>query len=235
MKIYFQLSFFLFFLQEHFVQVMSDVDEENIKNYGQIPSQLELYRSLFKQKRAEQMMAVESIIKMEKYEKRYQIINMIFEKILKTVQEAKNEIVTSGYIAGDEFPDEQKQKEAIGNIVENTAFLGDIVLRSPDIAHKLFARNKEWKLLTLWSLSFTNNTRIYDDTDSKLLHLMAQELNLIPRDANYFNPFSDKAKIKNSEYERKTQKETQNSSKHETKRDKKKKKSKGPRLSHAEL
>lgn len=25
---------------------------------------------------------------------------------------------------------------------------------------------------------------------------MAQELNLIPRDANYFNPFSDEAKIK---------------------------------------
>lgn len=44
---------------------------------------MKLDRRLFKQKRAEQMMAVESIIKMEKYEKRYQIINMIFEKILK--------------------------------------------------------------------------------------------------------------------------------------------------------
>ncbi|CAB4039954.1 Hypothetical predicted protein, partial [Paramuricea clavata] len=82
------------------------------------------------------MMAVENIIKMNDYEKQYRIINMIFEKLFKTVQDAKNEITTSGYIPGEEFPAEQKQKEAIGHIVENTALLGDVVLRLPDIAHK---------------------------------------------------------------------------------------------------
>lgn len=200
-------------------------------NDGQMPSQLALYRRIFKQKRLEQMMAVENIIKMNDYEKQYRIINMIFEKLFKTVQDAKNEITTSGYIPGEEFPAEQKQKEAIGHIVENTALLGDVVLRLPDIAHKIFSKNKEWELLTLWSLSFTNSTTIYDEVDSKLLNLMAQELKLIPRDPNYFNPFTDEAKRKRT----KAGKEVPNSSKHENKSHKKKKNARGPRLSHTEL
>lgn len=43
--------------------------------------------------------------------------------LIETVQEAKNEIVTSGYNAGDEFPDEQKQKEGkylLTDVVYNT-------------------------------------------------------------------------------------------------------------------
>jgi hypothetical protein len=42
-----------------------------------------LDRRIFKQKRLEQMMAVENIIKMNDYEKQYRIINMIFEKLFK--------------------------------------------------------------------------------------------------------------------------------------------------------
>ncbi|XP_028405716.1 coiled-coil domain-containing protein 134-like isoform X2 [Dendronephthya gigantea] len=177
------------------------------------------------------MVAVENVLKLNDYEKQYKILNMIFEKLFKIIQEAKKEVTTSGYNPGDEFPVEQKQKEAIGHIVENTALLGDVVLRLPDITKKLFSKNKEWKLLTLWSLSFTNSTTIYDETDSKLLSLMAQELKLIPRDPNYFNPFTEESKRK---IKKSIKEEDPISSNHENKSHKKKK-PRGPRLSHGEL
>ena len=229
----FQLCSFVYLLTTSLAQIVSDVNQHGGNlNDGQMPSQLALYRSVFKQKRLEQMMAVENIIKMNNYEKQYKIINMIFERLFKTVQDAKTDVTTGGYVPGEEFPPEQKQKEAIGKIVENTALLGDVVLRLPDISHKIFSKNKEWELLTLWSLSFTNSTTIYDEVDSKLLNLMAQELKLIPRDPNYFNPFTEKAKHKRDQSDKD---KVPNASKHDNKSHKKKKKARGPRLSHTEL
>lgn len=195
-------------------------------------SQLSIYRHVFKQKRVEQMIAVENILKMDDYARQYKIVKIIFEKLFKVLEDAKVLVRESGYIPGDEFPSKQEHKEAVGRIVENTAFFGDIVLRLPDIAHKIFSKDKEWKLLALWSLSFTNSTTIYDEMDSKLLNLMAQELKLIPREPNYFNPFTEEAKRLRNKLE--NEEPPVSKGKKKTKK-KKKEKAKGPRLSHIEL
>lgn len=43
---------------------------------------------------------------------------------------------------------------------------------------KVYTKSKEWELLARWSLSFCNETQIYDETDSKLLHLVSYILKM---------------------------------------------------------
>lgn len=43
---------------------------------------------------------------------------------------------------------------------------------------KVYTKSREWELLARWSLSFCNETQIYDETDSKLLHLVSYILKM---------------------------------------------------------
>lgn len=61
---------------------------------------------------------------------------------------------------------------ALSTILENTAFLGDIVLRLPDIAHELLDNNDDWKQLIQWAIDFTNDTRIFVGKDQQLISMV---------------------------------------------------------------
>ena len=41
---------------------------------------------------------------------------------------------------------------------------------------QVYRKSKEWELLARWSVSFCNETKVYDETDSKLLHLVSWKL-----------------------------------------------------------
>lgn len=188
-----------------------------------------IYRSVFKQKRYSQTSAAESILNLADYSKQYKMVEIVLEKLFKVLQDARVKITESGYIPGDAFPKDQADLEALGNILENTALFGDILLRLPDITYKVYSKSNEWDLLARWSISFCNETQVYDEADSKLLNLMAQELRFVPKDPKYINPYRKSAKKKVSLSEENKQKDfTKN-------KRKKEKKKRGPRLSHAEL
>jgi len=38
---------------------------------------------------------------------------------------------------------------------------------------QVYSKSNEWKLLARWSVSFCNETKVYDETDSKLLNLVS--------------------------------------------------------------
>ena len=38
---------------------------------------------------------------------------------------------------------------------------------------QVYSKSNEWKLLARWSISFCNETKVYDETDSKLLNLVS--------------------------------------------------------------
>ena len=38
---------------------------------------------------------------------------------------------------------------------------------------QVYSKSNEWKLLARWSVSFCNETKVYDATDSKLLNLVS--------------------------------------------------------------
>ena len=62
---------------------------------------------------------------------------------------------------------------AMSMIVENTVFFGDILLHLPDITHDLLKRNKQWDLMARWGISFCNDTRVYEESEVKLLNLVS--------------------------------------------------------------
>jgi hypothetical protein len=62
---------------------------------------------------------------------------------------------------------------ALANILENTAFFGDILLRLPDISHKILTLKHEWEVLLNWSLGFSNQTHLLDKQTEKLLYLVS--------------------------------------------------------------
>lgn len=62
---------------------------------------------------------------------------------------------------------------ALANILENTALFGDILLRLPDISHKILTSKYEWKVLLLWSLGFSNQTHLLDKQTEKLVYLVS--------------------------------------------------------------
>jgi len=58
-------------------------------------------------------------------------------------------------------------------VLENTAFLGDLALRLPDITHTLLDANSDWKSLSSWAVMFCNDTRILVDKDAEHLSLVS--------------------------------------------------------------
>lgn len=155
------------------------------------------------------------------------MIMMMAEKVFAIIQESRALIESSYFIPGvSQFPVDGNVKDALSNILENTALFGEIILRFPDIAAMVLKTNNNWDILLQWSIAFSSQVRyLLDKSTIKLLHLLSQELNHVERDPNYINPY------------RKVQKE---SSHEETKENKKKRKKKeikkGPRLtSHLEL
>ena len=57
-------------------------------------------------------------------------------------------------------------------MVENTAFLGDLILRLPDIIHDILKRKKDWTLLAQWGVGFCEMANIYEEHDTRLLDLV---------------------------------------------------------------
>ncbi|PNF17672.1 hypothetical protein B7P43_G07391 [Cryptotermes secundus] len=112
---------------------------------------------------------------------------------------------------------------ALANILENTAFFGDILLRLPNISHKIITLKHEWEVLLHWSLGFSNQTHLLDKQTERLMYLVSQELNITERDPDYQNPYSRSHK--------KEQNREQSVQQNTVKKNRKKEYKKGPRMS----
>lgn len=180
-------------------------------------------------RRAEQLEAIKSFKKVTKYDKQYLMITLMAEKVFTTIQNSRATIEASGYIPGvSSFPEEEAVREALSNILENTALFSETILRFPDIAVSVLKTNNNWDVLLQWSIAFCNQVKyLLDKSTIKLLHLVSQELNHIEREPNYVNPYrKDQSKV-----EEKIEQQI-----NAQKRRKKKEIKKGPRLtSHIEL
>ena len=60
---------------------------------------------------------------------------------------------------------------ALSSMIENAAFLGDLVLYLPDITKELL-KNNEWSTVFKWSLSLCQETKFLDKNTKKMLHLV---------------------------------------------------------------
>lgn len=158
------------------------------------PLHVQQYRKLFKLRRAERLEAVKSILKLDNFEKQAKLVNVVLDKIHEVLTTSKLKLESSDYVTGGAFPEDESTRDALSQVLENTAFFGEIVLRLPNIAHAVLNMNKAGAVMLNWALGFSNSTGLYDETTTKLINLVAQELGLVEKDANFHNPYAAKKK-----------------------------------------
>ncbi|KAI9564286.1 hypothetical protein GHT06_008024 [Daphnia sinensis] len=148
-----------------------------------------LFERLFQLKRSEQKDAVQRILAIKSVEKQNKLLKLVITKIMEVLLQSRVNLESSGYLPGSGFPITESLRDALSSMIENTAFMGDLVLYLPD-ATKAFLKDNEWNTIFKWSLSLCQEAVFLSNNTKKMLHLVAQELNLIEREPGYFNPYA---------------------------------------------
>lgn len=184
---------------------------------------LEIFRKLFMEKRGQHYQAVRSLMDSYEYEKTYQMIDLLLTRMRTVIGTARNTLIEKGFEPGMPFPSDEETKDAIAVILENGALFGDMALTLPDITHSSLSKKKsEVSNLLKWSITFSQDTGFLDPLHDQLFHLAAQELEIIPKDPDFINPYKQDVETPPPELKEKKKK-----AKAEKKR--------GPRVSKVEL
>ncbi|XP_064404976.1 coiled-coil domain-containing protein 134-like [Halichondria panicea] len=165
------------------------------------PKHVEIYKSLFDMKRREQIETAERVWNIDDYAKRYKAVAFVIDTIFPILEESLKTIGELHYEPGSSpFPEEENSREVLGKVYENVIFFGDFLLRMPDITKKIFKKHKEWIPVLKESVQFCNqSTDVYTSLHTRQLHLMSQEIGLIPPEDDFINPFREDARTKTQE------------------------------------
>ncbi|NP_001279049.1 coiled-coil domain-containing protein 134 precursor [Callorhinchus milii] len=194
-----------------------------------LDSSLEIYKKLFETKRKDQMHALKNMIELNDINQQYKIIDIMLKGLFKVLEDSRSVLTAGDIQSNGPFPRDEKLKDAYSHIVENTAFFGDVTLRFPKIVHHYFDHNSNWNSLIRWGISFCNQTGVFDlGPHTQLLSLMAQELGISEKSADYKNPFKDEKEFIHSTDV--FQKALKDEEKRRKKEDKRKELRKGPRI-----
>ncbi|XP_065845974.1 coiled-coil domain-containing protein 134-like isoform X2 [Oscarella lobularis] len=120
-------AFFALLLLQFRVSLSIDNDTDK-----SVISQLQIYKRLLRQKRIDHVDAAKSLADMDNYEKKYKMLKLIFDKIFLVFTEVQKSMDEDEWEAGKELPQDEKQRESLSKLFENTLFMGDLVLRIPD-------------------------------------------------------------------------------------------------------
>ncbi|MFH4981685.1 hypothetical protein AB6A40_008394 [Gnathostoma spinigerum] len=161
----------------------------------------------------------------------------MLENIEKMMVNSMYHITLAKYKAGDPFPSKTDElREAVALVIENVAFLGELALRFPDFVKKQLSKNKEWGEAVNWAYKFALDSGYYDDITEHMMHLAGQQLDLIPREEDFVNPYDRqhvKEELERKEAERRA--ELQEKKRQEKKMEAMKRKKRGPTMSKTEL
>lgn len=221
---------------EHSAQDNTQSPSENDISAGKDETQanaVKLYRNLFKQIRASQLEAIQKLLQLGSYEKQFKMIKLILTKLVEVFLNSRIKLMEASFTPGDPFPTVEAVRDALSSVLENTVFLGEIVLRLPDVTHALLRNSTEWQMTVRWAVEFTNDTKILSGNEEKLLSLMAQELGIIEKSPDFINPYREDAKLEkmvDAEAEELLRERIKDAKKKERKE---KRKQRGPRLTPA--
>lgn len=199
---------------------------------GDFKSDKELFKKLFVQRRKEHIEAIQTLLKINNYERLYKMIMVLAEKVMEVIESSKSIIEKADFKPDNSsFPKEINVKDALSSILENTAFFGDIILHLPEITHRILKMQQKWNPTIHWSLNFTNQMRhLLNKSTITMIHLVKQELSITERDPNYSNPY--KNRWARSGYEHKKEYNENTVKKKPVKKEKRKK---GPQIAKIEL
>lgn len=145
-------------------------------------------------KRREQLNSIQSLSNQKDYKKQKDTVKQLIAAIRKVLIEDK-EILSNIEINNIEeiLSDKSLIRDNFARVIENIAFFGDITLRFPLQSGIKYNKDIEFNSAVNWAYNFSKNfSYLYDDGTLKMFHLFAQELTIIPREANYRNPYDIK-------------------------------------------
>ncbi|KAH1019959.1 hypothetical protein HUJ04_009700 [Dendroctonus ponderosae] len=182
---------------------------------------LALYKKLLKRRRAEQLAVIKGFQESAKYDQAAQTISALGERVFPIIQDSRAVMESSPFIPGvSDFPLDENIRDALSSIIENTAMFSELILRFPDRSVAMLKTNNIWNVLLQWAISYCYQVKyLLDESTIKVLSLASQELNHVPRDPGYVNP-----------YRRAQQKKNQLEEEQQLPKKKRKKLKKGPRL-----
>lgn len=187
----------------------------------------------FTLKRRQHLEAVETLLKFPRYEQKYNMLQRLYEKIFEVIEGSRVKVADSQYLQGESGSvNGVPGKEAIVDvlyILDNCAFFGNLVLKLPDMTERLLKGTPTWVDSYKWCFNFSTATNLIDDYSLKMFNLSAQQLGLMPRDADFVNPYEKKT----ARGARKAKKTTDVPSKKV--KDQPTKLNRGPRMSKVEL
>uniref|UniRef100_A0A1I7YJ58 Coiled-coil domain-containing protein n=1 Tax=Steinernema glaseri TaxID=37863 RepID=A0A1I7YJ58_9BILA len=162
-----------------------------------LPNHVKLYQKFFKAKRKDQVGAVQYMLNIKEAKAQVDFVNKMVNEAENSLNEAKKVLDSQKFNGSvNDFPAEDSPlKEAIAKTLESTAFYGEMALKLPHIIEKRFKKDVNFRRLIMWAYSFSINFGLYDDTSLKMMNLAGQQLEIIPRQENFENPY-DRMKIK---------------------------------------
>nr|XP_055184344.1 coiled-coil domain-containing protein 134 isoform X4 [Nyctereutes procyonoides] len=245
------------FLAFSFILLLSGTGVTGALKTSLDPS-LEIYKKMFEVKRREQLLALKNLAQLNDVHQQYKILDVMLKGLFKVLEDSRTVLIAADVLPDGPFPQDEKLKDgwlglarwateghlprplirillpAFSQVVENTAFFGDVVLRFPRIVHHYFDHNSNWNLLIRWGISFCNQSGVFDQgPHSPILSLMAQELGISEKDSDFQNPF----KVDRPEFISSTdpfQKALREEEKRRKKEEKRKEIRKGPRISRSQ-
>lgn len=115
-----------------------------------------------------------------------------FRFVFQVLAESKDKLNAANYLPSEGFPKSEPIIDAFALVLENTALLGEMFLRQPEISYKVMAKINQWKETINWSIGFCGNfiNTIIDSKTTELLTLFALEINPDHRPPNYVNPYA---------------------------------------------
>lgn len=189
-----------------------------------VESEKNTFKKFVLRRHAERLKAVSNVLNL-KYAKQYEMLETVFPTLFEVLLSSRIIVETAGYIPGNEWPLNMTVRDAMAQIVENTLYFGEVVLRLPDVTHRIMKKHKEWQQLIEWSWFYSQECLPYlHEKLHKPLNLMAQELGFITKDPEFYNQFRLEDKIPES-------KDTPSEKVRENK--KRKSKGKGPKMTSA--
>uniref|UniRef100_A0A0N5A2M4 Cag pathogenicity island protein n=1 Tax=Parastrongyloides trichosuri TaxID=131310 RepID=A0A0N5A2M4_PARTI len=160
-------------------------------NYESLSKQ---YSQLLRVKRREQLNSVQILTKQKDLKKQKETVKQLITAVKKVLMEDRQILSVVKLNDIEEILSEKSSiRDNFARVLENIAFFGDITLRFPLQSSIKYNKDIDFKSTVNWAYTFAKTySFLYDNGTLKMFNLFAQELNIVPREKDYYNPYDIK-------------------------------------------
>uniref|UniRef100_A0AC34QTY7 Coiled-coil domain-containing protein 134 n=1 Tax=Panagrolaimus sp. JU765 TaxID=591449 RepID=A0AC34QTY7_9BILA len=164
-------------------------DHKKVTEKSEHIDEMKIYQQLLKNKRMEQSSAVRNMIHLSDGDQQKKLVRELVSSII-SVLTATRQIIEKAKFdpRSRKLPQDEKLKEKISEVLENTPFFMEFALYYPHFVTKTY-KKPDVKELIDWAYRFSLDFGIYDESTLKMMNLAGQELRIIERSDDFFNPY----------------------------------------------